>query len=507
METCGRCETVDVRRRLCIAVMGVLVLGAAACGGGEGPRRTVAGTSDAPTGSEPDVAALWAIEDPVIGVESPRPFLPDPPTGGQVRVTGIDLPRTDEATTTVERLGDPTSAAETLYADPAAPDPARGRALMVGRTTMTDIGGELVAGLEGEEVTVAGRTGRLYEMAADTVAVVWGLELGPEISCGCTQSGFVAGRHIGRTEVLAAAEAATVSASRPSLSSQHRPGLEALGTAPYNQDDGGSTGVSPMSLHASVGGTRLSASVLAADPRLAVHSAFWAPDGEVVVSRWRTPQIAVPVEGAVVIVGPDRWTDDERASHDAFTRAANALVDSLRPATMDEVQAARAEIVRAVPLDPCDAVEDPHDQVNLTGVTGVAGDTRWTVGIAYADGSLSTCEDIAEGGATSSGAGGGGGPEQLDLRTPVELIGGSNTGTGTRWYRVAIGHVTTDAARVEVTVAGSAPVDAVLADDGPAPGRRWFATVVETRAMDPNGQVVVVARTADGTELGRAHRS
>jgi hypothetical protein len=483
-----------MRRRA--AAVGLALVLAVACGADEPARTTDEPGSTLP----PEVAALWTIDDPVVAADPPAtPWLPGPEAAATL--ASVRAPQVD-ADLSVRHTDEP---AQTLYLDPAAADPDTARALVVGRTEVSDIEGGLYFGAgdgsePGEPVDVAGIEGRLVQL--DGLVVVGWPNPGVSPDCACDQTLFVAGRGIDADDVRAAAEVADPLAALPALPEAALGDLEPLGTSPAVHDrelDG-----RPPSQVLEVRDDELTVrvAVVGSDPRLVPHVRFWAPDGAL-VGHWPRPTVARALDdGTVAVATAASWGDGAEEPIDLATAvpAAEAALADLVPATDADVDTAQEEVLRSVPIEPCDA--GPGDQVDIAGATA---DLRWTVGLTYVDGAVWTCEESALADGSWGGGSGGGGVQPLDLAAPIEVVS-TTTSSGradepTRWV---VGHVGADAATVEVAVPGTESVPAVLADVGPAPDRRWFAAVAPGVAMELDGVATAIARTADGTELGRA---
>ncbi|HEV7722449.1 MAG TPA: hypothetical protein VGO60_14245 [Iamia sp.] len=474
-----------VRTALVVAALVVV----AACGEDE---RVQGADEPTPPSLPAEVEAMWAVDDPEVAVGPPASSWLPGEDGGQ-------LTRVRAAEPDAFAWFESDAAAQTLYLDPDAADPATGRALLVGRVDSSDSDGALhVAG--GEPVDVRDVEGEVVE-AGGLVVVRWP---NPDIGddCACAQDLFVAGRGVDRAEVLAAAEVAEPLAPLPSLPADTVEGLRSLGTSPgvLGRDLAGRTASQVLEMRQD--DIDMTVAVVASDPRLVAHLGFWAPDG-IAVSRWDQPMVADLLdEGTVAVATTTRFGAglDEPLDLDGAVSAAGDALATLVPATEDDVVEAQERILTGVPLEPCATAA--AEQVDMAGTVGA---TRWTVGVSYVDGVLNTCEASADVDGASDPGGGSGGAQPLDLTVPAEVVGGvtSNQGEGGRWLRFAIGHVTAAAATVEVTVPGSPPVVAVVADTGPAPDRRWFAAVVELTALDADSVATVVVRDAAGAEIGR----
>ncbi|HMJ74669.1 MAG TPA: hypothetical protein VK507_01795 [Iamia sp.] len=458
----------------------------AACGEDE-PAQGADGPT--PPSLPAEVEAMWAETDPVVPVGPPAtPWLPADDDGQLVAARAAEedpwvLPP------------DPSSAAQTLYLDPTAADPATGRALLVGRVDLSDTEGVLFVPA-GEAVDIAGIGGELTEVG-DLVVVSWPRSPMPEECPDCAQDLFVAGRGIDRDAVVAAARAADPLADLPSLPPEAVDGLRALGTSPavLSRDLAGRSVAQTLELRRE--GVDLVVAVVGSDPRLLAHLRFWAPGGVEVTRHPRPVAAALLDDGTVAVATGQLGSRPAQGSREAAVPVAEAALASLAPATTEDVAAAQQAVLTDVPLEPCDA--GPGDQVDIIGV---AEDTRWSVGIAYADGLLATCS-------TSLGLEGASGPtglaaghHELDLDAPAEVVGLTTGGDGAGgWHRTVVGHVRAEAATVEVAFPGAAPVAAVLADTGPTPDRRWFAVVLNTPAGNVDAEAILVARDASGAEI------
>lgn len=473
------------------AVLLALVVPGVACSSG-------AATPDPPQAAPRDavVEAMWAVEgDEVEVLPLDRPYLPATALPDGVVLT--DLGRSDDGEhrdLPPDPLDDPTRGAQTLYADPEAPDPARGRSLVVGRTTATDVAEGIVAP-GGEAADLHGVEGRIIR-AGDLWVAAWPLPHTEECTA-CDQEGFVAGRGLDRDQVLAAARGAQVGGRRPALPVDLRPGLEPLGTVAGSGVHVPSWAPPPQHLTFRVGDAEVRLTVLRADPRLVAHLEVWASDGRFAsldTSLWRAEALG---DGVVVQVGSSGTVDPPSEA------TVDGILAALRPADPDDVAAAQARLLASVPLAPCDIELGGAADPTQAHLFGTAGEARWVIGMSFARGTVSTCETIARVG-TRPSSGGGGGPGALG-DDPVEVVSRGVVGTGDgRSYRVTVGHVPDVVARVAVAVVDLEPVDAALADTGPVPGRRWFAAVVDVTPLGlRDGPVTVVAHAPDGAEVAR----
>jgi hypothetical protein len=476
-----------MRDRITAVTVAVALALTAGCGEDEAPMADGGPSSSLP----PVAAALWAIDEPEVPVAPPAtPWLP----ADEDALTRVRAAEPDGFS-----FADPGAAAQTLYLDPSAEDPATARALLVGRVDISDTDGALPVP-EGDAVDVGGVEGTVVE-ARGLVVVRWP---NPDANgeCACDQDLFVAGRDVARADVVAAARVAEPLAPLPSLPADAVAGLRSLGTSPavLGRDLAGRTSSQVVELRRD--GVDITVAVVGSDPRLVPHLAFWAPGGAT-LTPWDRPLVAAQLDdGTVGVATSTRFGLglDEPLDLDVAVPAVTDALASLAPVTDEAVAAAQRRVLAEVPLEPCDALAP--GQVDIAGSVG---DTRWTVGISYVDGALNTCEQAADLDGTGTPGGGGGGLRPLDLAAAVELVGGSTSsdgGTG-RTHRFAIGHVTAAAATVQVAVPGAPPVDAVLAATGPTPDRRWFAAVVELPALDTEAVTMAVVHDAAGAELGR----
>lgn len=471
-----------MRRSAAPLVVALLTL--AACGSG--------GVDDA----RPAVDDLWAEEGDLVEVEAPDPLLlPGPGLPDGAVLTHVERPDpTYEAPTSAEALEQVLNPAQTVYADPGADDPARGRSLTVGRSWEGDVetglwwpDGSVPLALPGVE---GGRVGRF----GDAWLVGWDLPI--DHDCGCQQEGFVLGRGVDRGSVVAAARAAEVLGPRPSLPAAARPGLRSLGTTSGVGDRVPGPGPRPQVLTVRLPAGEVRVVVHRADPRLVVHAGIWAPDGKLPGLGARVVHAARP-DGAYVMA---------RSRDDVTVAQLEAVVASVVPATDADVEAALDHLAAEVPLadcfdaDPSDLVV-PDERPSLRGTTPDGG--RWVVGIAWDGEVLNTCSTVAARGAEGM-HGGSGGPAAIITDAPVALVGGHATLTHPGAYRAVVGHVVEGAAAVEVRTRGLPTVPAVLADAGPVPGRVWFAALVDVTPLGLHLPAIeAVALTPDGTELAR----
>jgi hypothetical protein len=479
-------------RRWGAVAAGLLLV--AACGEDE-PNRAAGDPLGPPL--PPEVAALWAEDDPLITIAPPTTSWLPTEDGGRLTSVRVAEPGGWPA---LPGPPVPNGPAQTLYLDPTAADPATARALMVGRVELSDTDGALpVPG--GEHVTVGGADGELTEVGG-LVVVTWPRADAGEV-CACDQDLFVAGRGVARDAVLAAAEAADPLAPIPALPPEATDGLEPLGTSPMVLGWGLSGWLWSQTVEVERDGLAMVVSVATADPRLVEHARFWAPEGAT-ASRWDRPLAAAQLDDATVAVatsthfgGGAAVPIDLATAVPLVESAAAALV----PATPEEVAAAQQQAFADEPVEPCDA--GPGDQVDITGTTG---DTRWIVGIAHGDDGLLVICEAGRGLDGSSGPGPvSAGHQDLDLTGPIEVVGrtGGLVTDGGASRQTIIGHVRAGATTVEVIFPGAAAAPAVLADTGPTPDRRWFAVVVEATVGGDDPGPTVVARDATGAEIGR----
>lgn len=141
----------------------------------------------------------------------------------------------------------------------------------------------------------------------------------------------------------------------------------------------------------------------------------------------------------------------------------------------------------------------PEHTAVLGGVTDDGAE--WVTAFGVDDGGIQlVCVDITFAGepATTGVLGGPFDAAETDDEVVVSVL---TTGPreGPRWL-VLRGAVTSAAERVELSIAGTEPIEAQLADAGPEDGWRWFATVVPVAdSMHPH--VAATAFDADGEEI------
>lgn len=297
------------------------------------------------------------------------------------------------------------------------------------------------------------------------------------------------GRGLTRDRVLALAGAVRQS-SRPSVDEALLPaGLRALGSLP---GAAGSVVTRPWAqrLTVRVGDTDAHLAIWTGDPRLYAHLAFWGTSGPPLVRRAGWHGVVDRGDQVVVIDTSDPISPDDAQ---ALVAAARSLVPG------DDAAVERALDDVAGRMEPVPATRNLCGSAPGTWVTlsGVADRTVWAVTLSASAGSYWTCERLttADGRDLDSA---GGGPSSPTAPDEIRFTSGHTSVGGGPSFHVVHGDVPAAAVRVKVESGGNA-VDALLADRGPEPGRRWFAIAIieatpmskaQVTAYDAAGSVV-----------------
>jgi hypothetical protein len=432
---------------------------------------------------------MWAQRAPWVAAAAPDPpVVPGPDTPSSAHLTALDRPR--ERLGADERPADtpaPLDAAQTLYADPTSSLPWAERAIVVGRVAGSDVDGFFLFD-QGEPARIQGRDGRVGRSGGLWFAS-W-----PIPTCDvCDQEAFVIGHGLSRARVLAIAESVR-QAPTPAADPATLPtGLRAMGSLPGAL---GTVVTRPWGeqLKVRAGGTTAELTVWTGDPRLYAHLAFWGIDDHAIDGSGDWRKVVADGRRVVAIDAERRPSADEAGALEA---AARALV----PGDDDAVERALDEAASHLePVAPTRNLCGPNEGRWAT-LSGIVDRAVWAVTLRITDqGGLEACDTlITIDGGESSGA----------LYTRLEpvprggvraLPSGGNTPGGQQFLRVD-GDVPATAARVVVDVDGEA-VDAVLADTGPEPGRRWFSIAVSTSTLTP--RVTVTAYDTDGAAIANA---
>lgn len=474
-----------------VVLVTLTMVGLVACGGDGSPGAT-------PTTLPAQVTAMWSATDPWVTVAPPEAtYVPGPDTPSSVRITAlmqVSNPGSD-SDPDARAVPEPQDAAETLYADPTSPEPWADRAVMVGRVAGSDVEGLFAPRTGVEAVTIQGKKGRVGRYGKLWYAS-W-----PIPTCDvCDQEAFVIGHGLTKARVLAIAETVSQKPAPHAEEATLPDGLASLGSAPIAQGTV-SVGVRPRELAMTAGNATATFQVWSGDPRLYAHLAFWSADGKSIES-WRRgfTDVVQHSKVTVTITSLADAPEPSPAAQDAFRGAAAALV----PADAGAVKRAVADAVEN--LKPLPADRNLCDATGLTGdawatLSGVAGQLRWGLTLEAGKGFVNSCDDYWL--VTSGPLPGGGAGERLGPVPPggVRFSGGGTTGTGdSLWIRIVAGDVGDSATRVVVTVDGKS-TEAQLADVGPEPGRRWFATAALSDQMNVATKVHVIAYDKAGNQV------
>lgn len=486
----NQAEAVHGRRRrtraVAVVVAAMAALAVAACGAG-------ADRADPATGAErsgptPDVVAqMWDQPAPWVAAASPDPLVvPGPDAPASVELTALVRPReVPEPQAPSPETPGPFEAAQTLYADPTSPEPWTDAAVMVGRVEGSDVEGSFLFG-RGDAVTIQGRRGQVGRFAG-----LWFASWSIPTCDVCDQQAFVIGHGLSRERVLSIAESVRQSPGPTADPATLPEGLRAMGSLH------GTTGTAwtrpwAEQLRVRTGEVEATLTVWTGDPRLYAHLAFWAPPGRPLdgASRWR--EVIADGRRVVSIEVEATPSGDERSALEA---AARALVPG------DDTAVARALDEAASNLVPVPSTEElcPEVEGRWATLSGVVDRAVWAVTLhATEDGLLDSCASVTtvEGEESGGGTGSRLGPVPAGgARVYPEGIG---TGAGPSFLRVD-GDVPASAVRVRVE-SGDTSVDAVLADTGPEPGRRWFSVAILDETAVPQ-RATVTAFDADGSAI------
>lgn len=447
------------------AVLAVLsAVGLVACGGDAEP-------AAAPTTLPPRVAAMWAEDSTwVAAAPADDVYVPGPEMPEEVRIEALMRRGTPNPDAEPQTVPGPEGAAQTLYADPASPEPWADRAVVVGRVAGSDVDGGFGGGEGTTAATIQGTQGRVGRYGELWFAS-W-----PIPSCDvCDQEAFVIGHGLTEEGVLAIAETVRQNPAPHADPATLPKGLRAMGSAPGSQG-WLSVGAWPQELVMRSGDTSATFQIWSGDPRLYAHLAFWSRNGRPVES-WRQGWMDLVQVGDVTVTITSTY--DSPPPSTADVEALRAAAAALVPGDAAAVDAALTDAVESLEPLPKDRHLCPRtrgEESVWTTLSGVVEDMRWGLTIEVADGIANYCEDLWF--ATSGGGPTGGGGGRLGPVPPggVRFGGGGITGSGDEpLVRMVAGDVPDSSVRVVVAI-GDASVDADLAEVGPEPGRLWFAT-------------------------------
>lgn len=427
----------------------------------------------------------------VIEIAPPDPFLlpPDDIPDG-LHLERLTLPDVSPPATPGSLI-DEGDGAQTLYRD------ALGNELVVARTESSDTGGSFPTPQGAELIELADGREAYFGEIGELTALTWDIpEAGDE--CDCQQTGVVAARGVSRAGVLAVADGADVRAPYPLVNAGSLPqGLELVSTAPLLDPVEDLRGLSEQ-LEFSTGGggggggTAL-VWVFGGDDALVEHLSFWIEDGVHRGSLYGAEAFVEQVEGNVVLA----------ISVDLEAADMASLVANFLPGDANDAEEAIAE-VHGEPVtahDSCLSGETVEERTAVFG--GVTDDgARWFLGLGVTDdGDVAHCFEVTEVGEQDSGIAGTGGSFDEGADPSMIEIGGATIGTADgRSWRAVTGAVTADAAEVFISVADDEPIEAQIADTGPAGGWRWFAIVVPVN-FEGNVAVIALAFDRDGDEI------
>lgn len=445
-----------------------------ACGSGRGPSATPPET----------ISRAWEATAPQIDVRAPDPMLVPSPVP-DTTVTLVEAPSGDPLAAALEV----DQSAQTIWAERAPGDPLRGRMLLVGRTTLSDTDGAFA--LEGRPLELTGAKGAVVGRRGPLRLVTWPL---PVSDCACDQAAVVAGRNLTEAEVVAAARGARPLQPRPSIAPGALPdGLLSLGTLPALGLGDRWYGIAET-IHVLIGPTVVELRIVDGDERLPLHLRFWIDDEATLEYEGSDHLNAVRSVGRHMVLTRARGTGVE-------AKRLDDVVGALHEAGAGEAAAAeRRATERPVDAgDRCDlgSAGPVPDEATFAGA--VDGQ-RWTITLGTRDGRYF---ESCHGGSAGAGGGGGGPLPPPAAPDEVRFLGGMSTnGPGGRWLHVTAGDVPAGAAKVFVNVGDAPPVEAQVADHGPAPDRRWFAAAVVGEGPVESTSVVVYG--GDGREIARS---
>jgi hypothetical protein len=174
---------------------------------------------------------------------------------------------------------------------------------------------------------------------------------------------------------------------------------------------------------------------------------------------------------------------------DALVGAATALVPG-DAAAVDAALNDAVENLEPLPSDRslCEGSND--DDRGWTTLSGVVEKLRWGLTLQVTEYGVNYCDDLWFADSAGGPSGGGGGPLGPVPPNGVRFSGTGSTGQGDgTWVAMVAGDVPDSAVRVVATM-GEQSTEAELADVGPEPGRRWFATAFLSDRMMSTVDVV-----------------
>jgi len=268
--------------------------------------------------------------------------------------------------------------------------------------------------------------------------------------------------------------------------------LRSLGTLPgFGLDDPWST--TPRRLWILLRSNVVELRIVDGDERLPIHLRFWIDD-RITLEYEDEPSRPVSVSS----VGSHTVIAHPRGGPGVDTAPLDSMLDSLHEVSDAELNEARRRAVDrpADAADRCDGEGTIGD--NAATFAGSVDGERWSITLSSDASGYSSCH----GGAGTSTGGGGGPLPAPGLADEVRVLGGVTSIENERVLHIVSGDVPEQAAQVTVTVGDLPPVRAQIANNGPASGRRWFATA--RVGNKPTDQVTVVAHDRTGEPVARS---
>ena len=420
-------------------------------------------------------------------------------TGGGALVLGTGMVVSDallvdgqvsRATVTSDRYLPPS---HSLYGEPGLSDPLAGRLLAVGSAYEDSVPMVPTAKTSGfRAVDLDGRTAALGRDRVWTW-VTWDL---PDCTDEC--QGYTVGRNLSEEEVLVAARGASADRTQPAIATAALPdGMTLLLTGGVDLDGFAMRSAQVVSWTSGGGGLIFR---VAPDEKLALLVRFWI-DGRPTRIRGETGSagsVAKVGYGGAATTGR-AWSEEGRT----LVVLGNGLTDREIDRFIAGLRAARAgewEEVRSRVLDiSSEAVmERCYDRGEpFVAVGRREGRYRWAVG--FRAGRLnesSFCYILLTPDDRSLGSAGDPRPIPGKLSVGTTGLGGARDPVGL----FVTGVAPPGTARVQAIHADGRTIDAELADQGPAPGERWFAAFLQG---DIRIKPTIVALDDAGVELDR----
>ena len=298
-------------------------------------------------------------------------------------------------------------------------------------------------------------------------------------------------------DVLTAARGATADRDAPTvLADALPPGMGPLVTGKLDLGGFSLPSAQVVSWTSAKGGLTLTA---VSDERLAVLLRFWIDGGPV---RLRDQAGSAGKTADVGLGGPydgRAWSESGHTvlvvSYRLSGRELDRFVTSLRSARAGEWEQVRSRVLDVSSeeaVDGCSARDEP-----LVAVGRREGRYRWAVGFNVSRrNQFMHCQVLLTPDGDSLSSGGGQRPTAGGLSVTTSGIGGATDPVGLFVMGIAPPRTT----RVLVQLADGRTVDAEVADEGPEPGERYFASFLEG---DLRAGPTLVALDGSGAELGR----